>query len=134
ISVWGEIERDRIKPCRPSMRQVSAHATGPAACGSEIASPDKYVRVRKVREAAVVIGVQMREDDACDISRSDAEGAQLGTDILFALDAKAHLPSVIRMQRSPGLEQVHSLAGLASPAFRLRSLDPDRAGLDGVNL
>src|SRR5690242_10290653 len=112
MSVWGEVEWDRIEPCRPSMRQVSAQATDPAACCSEFASRDEYLRVRKVREAAVVIGVQMCEDDARDISRSDAEGAQLRTDLLVALEAKVHFPSVIRMQRSPGFEQVRALAGV----------------------
>jgi len=150
------------------MRQVSAQATRPAACGFELASRNEYLGVRKVREAAVVIGMQMREDDARGISRSDAEGAQLRTDLLFVLDTKYHFPSVIGMQRSAGFEQVHTLAGVdddhafrmfndpgirgkplcplpivqhrqpstqpASPAFHLRSLDPDGAGLDGVDL
>src|SRR3954470_18219552 len=90
------------------------------------------------------------------------------TDFLFALETKLHLPSVIRMQRSPGFEQMHALARVdddhafrmfdgpgvrgkrvrplpigqhrqpasqrASPAFHLRGLDLNRAGLDGVDL
>jgi hypothetical protein len=102
------------------MRQVSAQATRPAACGFELASRNEYLGVRKVREAAVVIGMQMREDDARGISRSDAEGAQLRTDLLFVLDTKYHFPSVIGMQRSAGFEQVHTLAGVDDDhAFRM---------------
>lgn len=67
-----------------------------------------------------MIGMQMREDDACDVSQSNAEGAQPRTDFLFALAMKRHFPSVIRMQRSTGFEQVHALAGVDDDhAFRM---------------
>jgi pimeloyl-ACP methyl ester carboxylesterase len=119
-----------------------------------------------MRQAAVVIDVQVGEDDACDISRSNAERAQLWTDFLLALETKRHLPSVIGMERSAGFVQVHPLAGVddddafgmlddpgigwkpgcpvlighdrepapqpASTALRLRRLDPNGAGPNGV--
>jgi hypothetical protein len=65
-----------------------------------------------VGEAAVVIDVQMRQDDVLHISRADAERAQLGTDFLLALESKRHLPSMIRVQRSGGVEDTRPVAGV----------------------
>ena len=61
-----------------------------------------------MREAAVVIDVQVREDDAFDIEASDAQRAQLWTDFLFAFETKRDLPSMIGMQRPARFEQMHA--------------------------
>jgi hypothetical protein len=48
-------------------------------------------------KAAVVIHVQMGENNPIHIARPDAERPQLRTDFLFALDAKRRFPADIGM-------------------------------------
>ena len=51
-----------------------------------------------MRKPAIVIDVQVGEDDPFHVARPDAQSAQLRTDFLIALDLKPHLPAPVRMQ------------------------------------
>jgi hypothetical protein len=65
-----------------------------------------------VRQSAVVIHVQVSEDDLFHIARPDAHRAELRSDFLVALDPKHHFPSQVRVKRVGGLEEMRSLAGV----------------------
>ena len=65
-----------------------------------------------MRQPAVVIHMQMGEDDAFDIARADTECAQLRTDFLFGLDPECDLPADVGMQRLAGFEQMRALPGI----------------------
>jgi hypothetical protein len=60
-------------------------------------------------KAAVVVDVQMGQDDASYITGPDTEGSQLRTDLLVTVDAKRHFPSNVGMKRFTGLEQMRPL-------------------------
>ena len=71
-------------------------------------------------EAAVVVAVQVREDDTSHILPPDAERAQLRTDFLLPLDAKRHFPASVRVHGGRGLEQMRPLTGVHHHhAFRM---------------
>ena len=71
-------------------------------------------------KAAVMVAVQVGEDDSFHISRPDAQRAQLRADFLIPLDAKGHFPAHVRMQGGRGLKQVRALAGVDHDhAFRM---------------
>jgi hypothetical protein len=61
-------------------------------------------------KAAVVIAVQVCEDDSFHISRPNAHGPQLRTDFLIALDSKRDFPSHVGMQGLTALQQMSPLA------------------------
>ena len=60
-------------------------------------------------QSAVVVNVQMSENDPFDIARAHAKGTQLRTDLLLGLDPERNFPTEIRMQRLAGLEQMRTL-------------------------
>ena len=70
-----QVERRWIEPCRPSIWQISAHAARPSTRRAEFAGSDKNFTVREVFEAAVVIHVQMSENDSLHVARPDAQRA-----------------------------------------------------------
>ena len=63
-------------------------------------------------QAAVVIHVQMREHDPLDVTRPDAERAQLRPDLLLRRDPEADLPADIRMERARVIQKVLALPGI----------------------
>ena len=65
-----------------------------------------------MRQPAVMVHVQMGENHPLDVARTNAERAQLRTDLLFAVDAKRDLPADIGMQRLAGFEQMRALPGI----------------------
>src|SRR3954447_18999111 len=74
-----------------------------------------------MRQAAVVIDVEMREHDTFDIDGPDAECAQLRADLLLPVDPKRHLPSSVRMEGGGAFEQLRPLPVLHdNHAFRVR--------------
>ena len=107
-----EIERYWIEPRGPPIGKVSAHAAYPTACSSQLTGSNEDFTVWEMCKAAVVIHVQMRENDAFHISRPDAERAQLWADFFFTVDSKRNFPSNIGMKGGPGFEQMRSLAGI----------------------
>jgi hypothetical protein len=76
---------------------------------------DHDLAVRKMPKAAVVIHLQMREQDPLNVARPHAERAQLRSDLLFRRDSKADLPADIRMERARVIEQM-----LALPRYQRR--------------
>src|SRR5260370_38471231 len=123
---WGE-------PCRPSLRKITAYPAEHSPRGLQFAWCDEDFGVRKMREAAVMVHMQMGEDHPLHIARSDAERAQLRTDLLFALDAKRHFPADIRVKRLTGFQQMRALpaayhddtfALTADPALRRQPAAP----------
>ena len=58
-----------------NVRSLSAQAAYPSACRSEFASRHKYLGLGKMCKAAVVVDVQMGQDDAPHITGPDADGA-----------------------------------------------------------
>src|ERR1019366_3652277 len=94
------------------MRKITAHASEISARGLQLAGRDQDFAVRKVHKAAVMVHMQMGQDDPFHIARTDAERAQLRTDLLFALDAERDFPSDIRVKRLAGFEQVRALPGV----------------------
>src|SRR3981189_2924035 len=65
-----------------------------------------------MRKAAVMVHMQMGENDPLHIARSDAERAKLRTDLLFALDAKRHFPAEVGVKRLAGFQQMRALPGV----------------------
>ena len=60
-----------------------------------------------------MVDVQMGENHPLDVARAEAEGAQLRTDSLFAVDAKCYLPADELMQLGlAGFEQMRALPGV----------------------
>src|ERR1700733_3688697 len=94
------------------MRQIAAQAAEIAARGFQFAGRDEDFAVREVRKAAVMVHVQMAENDPFHIARPDAERAQLRTDLLLMLDAECDLPPHERVKRLAGFEQMRALAGV----------------------
>jgi hypothetical protein len=107
-----KIKRPRIEPRGPPMRKVSAYTPGSSACRPNLAGRNEDFAVREMDKAAVVIHVQMAENDFFHVPRSDAECAQLGTDLLVTINPERDFPSHIGMIRPPGFEQMRSLAGV----------------------
>lgn len=68
--------------------------------------------MQKMCKAAIVIHVQVSEDNPFHIARSHAEHPQLRPDLFFTIDSELDLPSDIRMERSSGFQQMSSLAGV----------------------
>jgi hypothetical protein len=74
----------------------------------------------KISKTTVVVDVQMGQDDTPYIAGPDAEGTQLGTDLLFTVDPKRHFPSNVGMERFARLEQMRSLSCIYHDhAFRM---------------
>jgi hypothetical protein len=78
----------------------------------QLAPRYENLTVKKVRQSAVVIHVQVGEDDLFHIARSDAHRAELRTDFVVALDPKHHFPSNIWVKRMRALKEMCSLAGV----------------------
>jgi hypothetical protein len=73
-----------------------------------------------VREAAVVIDMEMRENDSFHVEWSYGECTQLRADLLILFDPKRHFPSPVRMQGFGAFEQMCSLARIHDDhAFRV---------------
>src|SRR5262249_5641553 len=111
-SFGGENERNRIEPGWPAIGKVTARASHPSARRAELSWCSEDLAVRKVRETAVVIDMEMREHDAFHIPRADAERAQLRADFLLPLDSKRHLPAMVGMERCGTVEQMCPLPGI----------------------
>src|SRR6187455_98884 len=94
------------------MRKVAANASGPSACGANFARRDKDFTVWEMRKTAIMIHVQVSEDNLFHIARSNAERTQLWAGLLFRVNLKHDLPSQKRMKRIAGFEQMRSLASV----------------------
>src|SRR5262249_33962502 len=81
-----------------------------AACRAKFARRHENLALREVREAAVVVGMEMGEHHAFHISRPDAEPAQLRTDFFLALDPKGYIPSVIGMEGPAAVDEMRPFA------------------------
>ena len=53
--------------------------------------------MRKVRDAAIVVDVQVREHNCSDVAGADTEAPQLRTELLLGLDIEADAQLKIRM-------------------------------------
>jgi hypothetical protein len=65
-----------------------------------------------MREAAVVIHMEMSKHNTLHIPRTDTEFPQLGPDLLFALNPEIRFESNIGMQRPGSLEEMGPLTGV----------------------
>jgi hypothetical protein len=120
-------ERHRIEPSGPPMRDIAPHPPRPSARGPQLAGRNEDLAVREMDKSAIVIHVQVGQNDRLHISRSDAEGAQLRTNLLFALNSERDFPSHIRVKRPRAFAQVRPLAGIDDDDA-LRMLDCPRIG------
>src|SRR6185437_12751653 len=107
-----EFKRSWIEPTGPTMRQVSAYTPNPSACGAKFSGGDKDFTAGEMCQAAIMIHVQMGENDLFHITRSNAQRTQLRTDFIFPIDSKNDFPSRKGMIRRPCFEQMLSLAGV----------------------
>jgi hypothetical protein len=92
-SEWTKRLRCQFKPCwiepgGPTIRKVSAYTPCPSACRAKFAGGNKDFAILEVRQTAIMIHVQMRENDLFHIMRSDAEGTQLRADLFLTIDPK----------------------------------------------
>ena len=85
-----ENQRFRIEMLGPALRQIAAKPAGDPRGPRKFARTDQNFAYRKRLEPAVVIDVQMSQDDAPDVVRADADRAQLRPRFLIRFDVEAH--------------------------------------------
>lgn len=135
-----EFKRRWIEPGGPTVRKVSAYTPNPSTRGAKFAGGDKDFTIWEMCKAAIMIHVQMGENDLFHITRSNAQRTQLGTDFFFPIDSKNDFPSGKGMVRRPCFEQMRSLASvdyddtflvLDRPSVRRQPLGPVPVGENG---
>src|SRR5262245_21143945 len=82
---WKKIERHRVEPGRPAVRQIATRAPRPSSRCFELWPGNEGLAPREVRKSPVVIHVQMREHDPLHIARTYTQRSQLRADLLLAL-------------------------------------------------
>ena len=83
---------------RPALRQITAELSPEARGCSALACGVTSVRACGKRgEAAVVVDVEMGEDDQLDVARRDPERAQLRSGLLLRRDLELHCAAEIGM-------------------------------------
>ena len=111
-SYGRQIKRQRIKPRRPPVWEISADTPGHSARLAKFAGRREDFAVREICKPAIVVHVQVRKDHLFHVARSDAERTQLRTDFFLALDLERDLPPQKWMIRFTGFEQMRALTGV----------------------
>ncbi|MGY4368499.1 hypothetical protein ACVW1A_004564 [Bradyrhizobium sp. LB1.3] len=94
------------------MRKVSAYSPRPSTCRAKFAGGNKDFTILEMCQAAIMVHVQMSENDLFYITWSNAQRTQLRTDFFFPIDSKNDFPSGKGMIRRSGFEQMRSLASI----------------------
>ena len=94
------------------MREVTAYAPCPSACRANFVGGNEDFAAWEMCKSAIMIHMQVGENNPFHITRTDAQCTQLRTDLLFRIDSKNNLPSSKGMIRPPSFQQMRSLAGV----------------------
>ena len=86
---------------RPTLRQIAGELAAQALGGGKLAGRDQDVGLAEIGEPAVVIDVQMGENDGLHVGGADAERLQPRPDFLFAVDVELHGEAEIGMPAGP---------------------------------
>src|SRR6202161_2434222 len=92
-----EPDKTRLPPPRPAVRQVTLDSSAESGGSLEFLFRYPGAGARQVFQAARMICVEMRQHDLADISWTDPQVAQLGSNLLVSMNEEMRGPPVKRV-------------------------------------